>query len=121
MLQDEVEFVDRDYGKDFVRLLSVKRHGLKHDCKEIEVSTRLTLHSKDDFIHGDNSDIIATDSQKNTVYILAKRNGVSNCLFFSVHAILLAVLPESVAMLVLKIMRSLPQIFVSFLTEMQDI
>lgn len=27
---------------------------------------------------GDNSDIVATDSQKNTVYILAKKHGVEN-------------------------------------------
>ena len=27
---------------------------------------------------GDNSDIVATDSQKNTVYLLAKKHGVGN-------------------------------------------
>ena len=31
-----------------------------------------------DYETGDNSDIIATDSQKNTVYILAKQHGISS-------------------------------------------
>lgn len=30
------------------------------------------------FLLGDNSDIVATDSQKNTVYLLAKKHGVEN-------------------------------------------
>ncbi|KAK2144123.1 hypothetical protein LSH36_783g00006 [Paralvinella palmiformis] len=78
MLPDtQVEFVDRGFGKNFVRLLHVKREGTWNRIKEIEVSTKLTLSSVKDFLHGDNSDIIATDSQKNTVYILAKKHGVS--------------------------------------------
>lgn len=31
-----------------------------------------------DYLHGDNSDIIATDSQKNTVYVLAKKFGIKS-------------------------------------------
>lgn len=49
-----------------------------HSVKELEVSTRLTLSSKKDYLEGDNSDIIATDSQKNTVYIMAKKHGVKS-------------------------------------------
>ena len=30
------------------------------------------------YLQGDNSDIVATDSQKNTVYLLAKKHGVGN-------------------------------------------
>jgi urate oxidase len=52
--------------------------GLEHSIKEIEVSTRLTLSSQKDYLKGDNSDIIATDSQKNTVYVLAKKYGVKS-------------------------------------------
>ena len=79
MLSDrEVEFVDRGYGKHSVRLLHVRREGRQHYAKELEVSTRLTLSNAKDYLQADNSDIIATDSQKNTVYILAKKNGVSS-------------------------------------------
>lgn len=78
MLSDkDVEIVDKRYGKDFVRLLCLKREaGMRNVMKELEVSTKLTLNDERDFTTGDNSLIVATDTQKNTVYILAKQNGV---------------------------------------------
>lgn len=42
------------------------------------MSTRLTLATEKDYLLGDNSDIIATDSQKNTVYLLAKKFGIKS-------------------------------------------
>jgi urate oxidase len=36
------------------------------------------LSSEKDYLLGDNSDIIATDSQKNTVYVLAKKFGIKS-------------------------------------------
>lgn len=52
--------------------------GPVHSIKELEVKTLLTLSSTKDYLKGDNSDIIATDSQKNTVYVLAKKHGVKS-------------------------------------------
>jgi len=72
-----MEIVDRGYGKNEVRLFHVRREGNVHYIKDLEVNTRLTLATIKDFTHGDNSDIIATDTQKNTVYILAKQRGIS--------------------------------------------
>jgi hypothetical protein len=66
------------YGKNSVKLLHVRRDGSFHTIREYEVSTHLKLLSKKDFMIGDNKDIIATDTQKNTVYILAKNYGVSS-------------------------------------------
>ena len=78
MLWDsDVEFEDRRYGKNYVRLLYVKRHGKRHDIKELEVNTALTLDNDNHYVRADNSNVVATDSQKNTVYALAKRDGVS--------------------------------------------
>ena len=74
--RSSIEFVDRCYGKNYVRLLHVRRDGDVHHVKELEVSTALSLNNTKDYLHGDNSSIVATDSQKNTVYILAKRHGV---------------------------------------------
>ncbi|CAL8121738.1 unnamed protein product [Orchesella dallaii] len=74
----EFDFVDTGYGKNHIRLLYIKRDGPTHYIKELEVNTRLTLDSKKDYLVGDNSDIVATDSQKNTVYILAKQHGVKS-------------------------------------------
>lgn len=74
----EFDFVDSGYGKNHIRLLYIKRIGPTHYIKELEVNTQLSLDSKKDYLHGDNSDIVATDSQKNTVYILAKNHGVKS-------------------------------------------
>ena len=73
----DIQFVDRCYGKNYVCLLHVKKEGSHHHVKELEVSTALTLNDAQDYLKGDNSKIVATDSQKNTVYILAKKYGVS--------------------------------------------
>ncbi|ELT87839.1 hypothetical protein CAPTEDRAFT_160432 [Capitella teleta] len=76
MSSEDIQIVDRQYGKNYVRLLHVKRHGALHDIRELEVDTKLCLDDVRDFTHGDNSKVIATDTQKNTVYILAKQHGV---------------------------------------------
>lgn len=69
--------VDDSYGKNNVKLLHIKRNGLVHSIQELEVNTELTLATHKDYTEGDNSDIIATDSQKNTVYLLAQKHGVT--------------------------------------------
>lgn len=69
---------DRSYGKNGVRILHVVKDGIVHNIKELEVSTSLTLSTEKDYLVGDNSDIIATDSQKNTVYVLAKKFGIKS-------------------------------------------
>lgn len=75
---NQFKIIDKEYGKAGVKLLYVAQNGPKHIIKELEVETSLTLDSEKDYKYGDNSDIIATDSQKNTVYILAKKFGVEN-------------------------------------------
>lgn len=72
----QTEFKFTGYGKNYVKLLYLRRDGDIHFVKELEVSTELTLNNVKDYTHGDNSDIIATDSQKNTVYVMAKQHGV---------------------------------------------
>lgn len=82
LTDSDVQFVDRGYGKKYVRLLHVRREGDTHYIKEIEVSSALTLDDVRDYKAGDNSQIVATDSQKNTVYILAKKFGVSSLIYY---------------------------------------
>ncbi|EGV98613.1 Uricase [Cricetulus griseus] len=72
---DEVEFVRTGYGKDMVRVLHIQRDGKYHSIKEVATSVQLTLRSKKDYLYGDNSDIIPTDTIKNTVHVLAKLKG----------------------------------------------
>jgi len=78
VLPGEFTFVDTGYGKNYVKLLHIRREGPVHHIKELEVNTQLTLDNKKDYLFGDNSDIVATDSQKNTVYVMAKNHGVKS-------------------------------------------
>lgn len=72
------KIVESAYGKTGVKILHVSRKGGEHTIRELEVTTLLTLDNNKDYETGDNSDIIATDSQKNTVYVLAKQHGISS-------------------------------------------
>jgi len=71
------KIVESAYGKTGVKMLHVSKQGAEHTIRELEVVTLLTLNNHKDYETGDNSDIIATDSQKNTVFVLAKQFGVS--------------------------------------------
>ncbi|XP_065083643.1 uricase [Ochlerotatus camptorhynchus] len=73
---DHFKISNYGYGKDSVKVLHVVRNGLVHSIKEFEVGTKLKLSSQKDYLQGDNSDIVATDSQKNTVYLLARKYGL---------------------------------------------
>lgn len=74
--RDKYEFGKYGYGKNHVKLMHVHRDGVLHTIREYEVDTHLRLSTQKDFLDGDNKDIIATDSQRNTVYVLAKKHGV---------------------------------------------
>lgn len=78
MVQDSFRIVHSEYGKGGVKILHVSKHGAVHSIRELEVETLLTLNNHKDYERGDNSDIIATDTQKNTVYILAKQHGITS-------------------------------------------
>ena len=76
------------YGKSGVRLLKIKRSGKYHDIKQIEVATELKLANHQDYMAGNNASVIPTDTQKNTIYALAKDHPVGRLLDFcnfSIH------------------------------------
>lgn len=64
------------YGKSGVRLLKIKRNGKYHDVKQIEVATELKLATHQDYMTGNNASVVPTDTQKNTIYALAKDHPV---------------------------------------------
>ena len=74
MAESEVSVTE--YGKNWVRLMRVRQEGDKYFVTELRVNTRLELSSHNDYLEGDNRDVVATDSQKNTVLVLAKQNQV---------------------------------------------
>uniref|UniRef100_G3TX84 Uricase n=1 Tax=Loxodonta africana TaxID=9785 RepID=G3TX84_LOXAF len=82
---DEVEFVKTGYGKDMVKVLHIQRDGKYHTIKEVAASVQLTLSSKKDYLYGDNSDIIPTDTIKNTVHVLAKVKGIKSIETFAMN------------------------------------
>lgn len=84
VLEDRYEITDQGYGKSFVKILHVRKNGLEHTVKEFEVNTILKLNNQRDYKHGDNRDIVATDTQKNTVYVLAKKHGIVTAEDFAV-------------------------------------
>eukprot|EP00092_Neocalanus_flemingeri_P045093 GFUD01050234.1.p1 GENE.GFUD01050234.1~~GFUD01050234.1.p1 ORF type:complete len:307 (-),score=97.24 GFUD01050234.1:119-1039(-) len=78
VVSESFKIVESAYGKAGVKILHVSQQGSVHTIRELEVETSLTLNNHKDYERGDNSDIIATDTQKNTVYILAKQYGISS-------------------------------------------
>jgi urate oxidase len=73
------------YGKSYVRLTKVSRHGDRHELKELSVDIELQGDFARCYTHGDNSKIIATDSMKNTVYVLAKDHPIESIEDFARH------------------------------------
>ncbi|WP_410644652.1 factor-independent urate hydroxylase [Amycolatopsis sp. lyj-346] len=60
------------YGKAEVRLVTVRRDGPVHHLKDLTVSTSLRGELAATHLTGDNAGVLATDTQKNTVYAFAK-------------------------------------------------
>ncbi|TKA32038.1 Uricase [Salinomyces thailandicus] len=66
------------YGKDNVRLLKVHRNpDGTQDVTEMTVCTLLEGDIAASWTHADNANIVATDTQKQTVYVLAKQHPVN--------------------------------------------
>nr|XP_061832129.1 uricase-like [Nerophis lumbriciformis] len=79
----QAEFVQTGYGKNSVKVLTIRRHGGHHSIVEVKADVELTLKSHKDYLTGDNSDIIPTDTIKNTVHALAKIKGIKSIEQFS--------------------------------------
>jgi urate oxidase len=64
------------YGKAEVRLVHVDRSAAKHVITDFNVSTQLRGDFSGAHLTGDNSSVLTTDTQKNTVYAFAREYGV---------------------------------------------
>src|SRR5579859_536058 len=67
---------DNQYGKAEVRLLHVSRDGETHQITDLNVSVALSGDLAAVHLTGDNSEVLTTDAQKNTVYAFAREGGV---------------------------------------------
>jgi urate oxidase len=63
-----------NYGKSQVRLVKVVRDTPRHTIKDLDVAVALEGDFSAAYIHGDNSQMLATDTMRNTVYALAKQH-----------------------------------------------
>ena len=66
--------VHNSYGKSAVRLTKVVRNGAVHELFEIDAAVQLEGEFEPAYRDGDNRKVVATDTIKNTVYVLAKEN-----------------------------------------------
>lgn len=62
---------DNNYGKQAVRLVTVRRGPDRHELKDVTVAVRCEGDFTAAYTEGDNSDVLPTDTMKNTVYALA--------------------------------------------------
>jgi urate oxidase len=66
------------YGKTKVRLTYVQRLDTRHEIKELSVDIFLEGAFQEAFTNADNSIVLPTDTMKNTVYALARKNGIKS-------------------------------------------
>jgi urate oxidase len=64
------------YGKAETRVVAVRRHPDRHDIKDLNVSVALSGDMADAHVTGDNSKVLPTDTQKNTVFVFARKYGI---------------------------------------------
>ena len=73
-----VVLAHHSYGKSQVHLTRVTRYADRHDLKELTVAIQLEGDFAASYLEGDNSQVIATDTMKNMVYVLAKQHGLTD-------------------------------------------
>lgn len=72
--KQEFPILAHNHGKSRVRVLKVNRESPVHEAYEYEVATKLFNDKYEKvFTELDNKDLVATDTQRNTVYVVAKR------------------------------------------------
>ena len=73
------------YGKNAVNLSKIIRHPEYHEFRQISVNVVLEGDFETAHTLGDNTKILPTDTQKNTVYALAKEHFVSSIESFGLY------------------------------------
>ncbi|MFY1631703.1 factor-independent urate hydroxylase [Solwaraspora sp. WMMB335] len=66
------------YGKAETRVVRVYRDGARHSLQDLNVSVALSGALDATHLTGDNSQVLPTDSQKNTVYAFARSHGIGS-------------------------------------------
>jgi urate oxidase len=67
---------DNQYGKAESRIVRIYRDGPRHEIRDLNVTTALRGPFEPAYLVGDQSNVLPTDTQKNTAYAFAKSKGV---------------------------------------------
>ncbi|MEY2848614.1 MAG: hypothetical protein RI885_1279 [Actinomycetota bacterium] len=67
---------DNHYGKAESRLVRIVRDEARHEIRDLNVSTTLWGSFVEAHLYGDQSQVLPTDTQKNTAYAFAKSHGI---------------------------------------------
>lgn len=78
MATGEIILGDNQYGKAECRLVRITRDAARHEIEDLNVTSQLRGDFEACHTEGDNSQVVATDTQKNTVYAFAKEHGVGS-------------------------------------------
>lgn len=73
------------YGKSRVRVMKVDRSQAQHRVRELTVGIGLEGAFESAHTMGDNSDVLPTDTMKNTVYALARQDDISTIETFALR------------------------------------
>jgi urate oxidase len=68
-----IELAENSYGKCRVRLVKVERQAARQDLKDLNLNILLSGGFSGAYVDGDNSQVVPTDTMKNTVYALARQ------------------------------------------------
>lgn len=72
------------YGKAETHVVRVGRDGARHTVKDLTVSVALSGDMREVHLSGDNSSVLPTDTQKNTVFAFAQKYGIETAEHFAI-------------------------------------
>ncbi|MET0932048.1 MAG: factor-independent urate hydroxylase [Aeromicrobium sp.] len=78
MAAGDIMLGDNQYGKAECRLVKITRDGDVHGIEDLSVTSQLRGDFEACHTEGDNAQVVATDTQKNTVYAYAKEHGIGS-------------------------------------------
>jgi urate oxidase len=78
MADGDIVLGAHQYGKAECRLVRITRDTPVHQIEDLNVTSQLRGDFEASYTAGDNSRVLATDTQKNTVYAFAREHGVGS-------------------------------------------
>ncbi len=69
---------DNQYGKAESRVVRIERDTARHEIHDLNVTTALRGPFAPAYLHGDQSNVLPTDTQKNTAFAFAKKVGIDS-------------------------------------------